>query len=675
MEVSLYIGNRLNVYLDVYGHFSPSPATSNFRAALVKLFAHNLRFLAHAVRIQKQRSLGRAVKALWDSSILIQFEAECDKLCVRLSEEARICDSRVNLEAQLRNLDEIHGVHASVLKIQEKVDLGKLRTAGEAMHNSSAEGGLSQCLPNTRTELLEQIAGWVSDTTSKSIFWLCGKAGTGKSTISRTVAQKLHDDHLLGASFFFKRGRAERSHARLLFPTIARQLADFFPAIAPGIAASLEQDSLLCDRYLKTQFDQLLLHPVRNIPRGSSLSASVVLVIDALDECDNSEDIKTIILLLSKLGEKNSLRLRVFVTSRPELPVELGFATLSGDLHHDIQLEEAQKLSIANDIRLFYEDQFAEIRNDSLHHDDELSADWPGERSICTLVEQAMPLFIFAFTVSRYISFDPKRNLATMLRQSKDTSFSGLKGTYLPILQQIVNPISQASQEQYIFQFKRVVGCIILVYNPLSTSALARLLTVEAGEIGRVLRPLHSVLNIPQTADGKTDRMLPITLFHLSFRDFLIDQDLKHESRFCIELKERHGALGLHCISLLESGVLRENLCGVSDQGMQRSKVARCTVKTSLPEAVAYACSYWTQHIVESGELVNDDGRVHQFLKSHFLHWMEALSWLGKVSEVVSILDALQAVVDVSCVLISKRVQRADMTPKARLWGELAQFA
>lgn len=264
VELSLYISNRLSVYLDAYGHLSPSLATSNFGAALTRLYVQILCFIAHAVRIQRMRSISRAVQALWDSKIVMRFEEECDKLCARLSEEARICDNQADLEAQLRTLDDIHALHASVLRIQEKVDLSKLRTAGEATHNSSAEGELPRCLPNTRIDLLEQIADWAGDPTGKRIFWLCGKAGTGKSTISRTVAQKLDDDHLLGASFFFKRGRAERSHAKLFFPTIARQLADFFPATAPGIAAALDQDSLLCDRYLSYQFEQLLLRPLQD---------------------------------------------------------------------------------------------------------------------------------------------------------------------------------------------------------------------------------------------------------------------------------------------------------------------------------------------------------------------------------------------------------------------------
>jgi hypothetical protein len=652
MELSLYISDRLRVYLDIHAHLSPSLAASNFRTALLQLYVHILRFLAHAVRIQSKRSVVRVMQALWDPGVLARFEEECDKLCVRASEEARICDSRINLEVQLRNLDEIYHLHKSVLRSQEKVDLGKLRTAEEATYDSLAEGELSRCLPNTRIDLLEQIAGWTADQASKRIFWLCGKAGTGKSTISRTVAQKLNDDGLLGASFFFKRGRADRSHAKLLFPTIVQQLADLFPNITHAIAAALDQDSLLCDKYLTTQFERLLLQPLQSIAPRSLPSAGVVLVIDALDECDNSDSIRTTLLLLSRVEDITSLKLRIFVTSRPELPVELGFMDMSGDLHHDVRLEEAQESSIAHDIRIFYEHQFAIIRKESSLHDDDIPTEWPGDQSTRVLVDQAVPLFIFAFTVSRYISADPRRNLTTILQQSSNASFGGLKGTYLPILNQIVRSEDEGPLEDRILKFKRVVGSIILLYDPLSVTALARLLEVQHGDISRVLRPLHSVLNIPKPTDDKTHRTLPITLFHLSFRDFLIDTEVKNENVFWIDTNERHGTLGMHCISLLGSGTLKENICGVATLGERRSAVAQSTVRVSLPEAVAYACRYWASHVVKSGKHIKDDGEVHQFLKNHLLHWMEALSWLGKVSDIDQALKALQVVTDVSHVLV-----------------------
>jgi hypothetical protein len=645
------MSNRLKVYLDICAHSSPSLSTDSFRKSLVNLYVHILTFLARAIRVQRKRSVVRVLQALWDSSALIEFEEECDKLCIRASEEARICDSRASLEAHLQTMDGIFKVHTSVTKLEDKVDLGKLETAKEATYNSSTEGELSRCLPNTRTDLLEQIAYWAADQAGKRIFWLCGKAGTGKSTVSRTVAQKLDDDGLLAASFFFRRGRADRSHARLLFPTIARQLADLFPDIAHAIAASLDQDSLLCDRYLSIQFERLLLQPLQSVDPASIPSAGVALVIDALDECDNSESIRTTLLLLARVEAITSIRLRIFVTSRPELPVELGFQDMSRNFYHDVRLEEAQETSITHDIRVFYEHQFTEIRKYSLLYDDDLPAEWPGEQSTRTLVNQAVPLFIFASTVSRYISANPKRNLATMLRQSQDKSLTGLKGTYLPILDQVVACEGDGNQMERILDFKRIVGSIILLYDPLSTSALALLLGVQAGDVGRVLRPLHSVLNIPRALNGKTNRTIPITLFHLSFRDFLIDPELKTENVFWVKPNERHGALGMHCIKLLESGGLKENICGVATPGIRRSEVAKSAVHVSLPEAVAYACRYLVQHVVKSDERIKDDGVVHRFLKKHLLHWMEALSWLGMMSDVIQTLNALQVVVDVSHVL------------------------
>lgn len=350
-------------------------------------------------------------------------------------------------------------------------------------------------------------------------------------------------------------------------------------------------------------------------------------MIDALDECDNGESIKTMLLLLSRVEAITSVRLRIFVTSRPELPVELGFRKMSGDLHHDVRLEEAQEESIAHDIQVFYENQFSEIRDASSLLIDELPAQWPGDENICLLVDKAIPLFIFAFTVCRYIAANPQRNLNIILRESPDKSLPGLKGTYLPILDSVVVSEGDGKAEDQIFDFKRVAGTIVLLYDPLAASALAHLLNLRIGDVDRVLRPLHSVLNIPRAPDGKMDCTTPLTLFHLSFRDFLVDSALENESRFWVNAKETHRTLGMHCIRLLESGGLKQDVCGVVAPGTRRSAVAKSKVRSSLSEVVAYACCYWIQHIVSSGEQIKDEGAVHQFLQKHMLHWIEALSW------------------------------------------------
>ena len=95
----------------------------------------------------------------------------------------------------------------------------------EASFNSYAKQDSSTCLPNTRVSLLEDIYNWVDSEDERCIFWLNGLAGTGKSTIARTVARRYFEQKRLGASFFFSRGRGDVSYASKFFTSIAVQLA------------------------------------------------------------------------------------------------------------------------------------------------------------------------------------------------------------------------------------------------------------------------------------------------------------------------------------------------------------------------------------------------------------------------------------------------------------------
>ncbi|KAF7506684.1 hypothetical protein GJ744_011513 [Endocarpon pusillum] len=108
-----------------------------------------------------------------------------------------------------------------ILTIHHKIVLDRLQSADNAAFDSHDEEHNARCYQGTRVELLRQIDIWASDRGSECIFWLNGMAGTGKSTISRTVAQNLADVGDLGASFFFKRGEGDRGHAGLFISTIA----------------------------------------------------------------------------------------------------------------------------------------------------------------------------------------------------------------------------------------------------------------------------------------------------------------------------------------------------------------------------------------------------------------------------------------------------------------------
>ena len=113
---------------------------------------------------------------------------------------------------------------------------------------------------------------WADDAQSKCLYWLNGMAGTGKSTIARTVAQLLADKRDLGASFFFKRGERDRGDASKLFTTITAQLMAQTPSLAEHVRAAMEADSAVTEKGLKEQFDKLLLQPLGQLqdPRNGS---------------------------------------------------------------------------------------------------------------------------------------------------------------------------------------------------------------------------------------------------------------------------------------------------------------------------------------------------------------------------------------------------------------------
>ena len=108
---------------------------------------------------------------------------------------------------------------------------------------------------------------WAKNSRSQSIFWLSGMAGTGKSTISRTVAQSFADKGMLGASFFFKRGEGDRDRTALFFTTIAAQLVYQLPSLAPHVRDAIIADPRINEKSMKIQFDKLIADPIEKLPK------------------------------------------------------------------------------------------------------------------------------------------------------------------------------------------------------------------------------------------------------------------------------------------------------------------------------------------------------------------------------------------------------------------------
>jgi Mrp family chromosome partitioning ATPase len=514
-----------------------------------------------------------------------------------------------------------------------------LSIAVGASFNSHNEEHNARCLPNTRTELLDEMTRWANNENGKSIFWLSGMAGTGKSTIARTVAQSFASRGQLGASFFFKKGEGERGNASRFFTTIATDLVGCEPGMLPGIRKALDENSTISHKALKDQFEKLILQPLLGIKQARSQAVARVVVIDALDECEREADIRAILQLLARTKDIRPVPLRIVVTSRPELHIRLGFREMPNGTYQDLVLHEVPRSTIEHDIRLFLEHELGVIRKERM-----LASDWPSQQQIIALVELAVPLFIYAATVCRYVGSkgsSPTAFLNKVLQYRKAT-FSQLDRTYLPVLDQLLGEQEEDEKEAWLQAFREVVGSVVLLESPLSAVSLARLLQVSREEIQCRLDSLHSVLSVPENKDA------PVRLLHLSFREFLVDPQKQGKSLFWVDEKSTHKKLASRCLELMSgpSG-LHQDMCSLSESGVLRSEIDEGTIASSLSPDLQYACRYWVDHLKQGEQGIVDGDATHLFLQKHLLHWLEAMSLIRESSRCVDLLDSLQALASV----------------------------
>ena len=666
-EITLYMANRLKAYIEFLHQLPTTLTRTNFETSVTELYAHVLGFLARAIRIYQTSTPHRALRAFWTKGDIVDFDKTCNELGVRVEIEASNCDRTLDaqvrerigklkqdLQRVLEELKQSHRLQESLNRLETKMNLDKLPYAKGAMYNSYGDDHIT-CHPATRLDLLYGIYDWAGNPHGKNILWLNGWAGIGKSTISRTVAKRLADQGGLGgvdlgASFFFKRGEGDRGSASRFFPTIARELVLKVPGLDAFVAEVVTQDPLIFDKALGEQFDKLIYRPLSQVKPTTSSNLTLIVVVDALDECEKERDVKTIIYLWSQLAHLTTVRLKLFLTSRPELPIQLGFKDISTAVHQDMVLQDAiPQTTIQHDILIFLKDAFGKIRNrfnrDPLSGTP-LDGDWPGDKRLQVLVEMAVPLFIVAATVCRFVDDsdrDPRERLEKILQFPGIGKLEQMAQTYLPVLTQLSARFNSSHDKDWLYQeFRMIVGSVISLAEPLSRQSLAVLLNISSDTIALRLRPLHSVLRI------STDPDTPIRTLHLSFNEFLLGDQLQLEP-FGVNSQATHRMLLSKCLQLLSGpGGLQENLCKLEYPGKPRREIDQTTINNRLSPAFQYACQYWIQHVEHSKLEIRDQDDVHMFLRKHFLHWLEAMSLMNRLAEVIEQIRVLQSLVSVS---------------------------
>ena len=460
-----------------------------------------------------------------------------------------------------------------------------------------------------------------------------GLAGTGKSTIAKTIAERLFADGQLGASFFCSRDFEDRRNLQMIFPTLAVQLARKYIGFRSILVSLIQSDPDIAYESLYDQMEKLIVEPL------NESRISTVIVIDALDECEDEESASAILSVLGRLVSEIP-KVKFFLTGRPESRISEGFRLpLLAQMTDVFVLHEVELDQVDRDIRLFFKTSFSELadRRRGL-------GSWPTKEQLDRLCARAAGLFVYAAATVKFVDTnqrDPRKQLDLLQSQKiGDHEGKSLDSLYTSILRDAFGD----NRPEDDAKTRSILAAVVLVANPLSPSTIAILLGFDTEDVPLFLSSVNSLLILQEDVD------CPVRPFHKSFPDFITDPTRCTNARFHISPPDHHAQLLIACLGLMDR-TLEKNMCKLPD-GVANSDVSDLKERTEkyINPALLYACVSWHTHHVS---LVDADKipahiptitpAIHWFLETKFLFWLEVLSVLGAARNAV---DALQVTMD-----------------------------
>jgi hypothetical protein len=542
----------------------------------------------------------------------------------------------------------------TVLSTEQKIDqvqrlllLDRLKPVHSALYDDAEVGTMPSCLKGTRVDLLAHIAEWMADPSGKPVYWLTGVAGTGKTTIAQSVVKMAHEKErpwLLGTFFFSRTGAADRRNAAAVIPTLAYQLAlknGIFCARLCDVIASKPD---LFRKTVEVQAKALLSDTCSSIL--SRFPHPLVIVIDALDECDKQQGIEggTLIPVLLEALQNLPFCVKIFITSRPESSIENMFsrADLRGKadglaLHRDIEDN-----IIRDDIGRYLRSKLNQLAVD--HPRVTIPPFFPLEEQFVALQDRASTLFIYARTALEYISSpnaNPRRQIELLLSadsQKASRGFGVLDGLYKHVLSEAFEHSGGEQQE-----VRDVLASLVLLRENMPVAALADLNGMDEDDCETIVRSLASVVLF----DRQTNE--PVRPIHLSFSDFLLDCDRSTDA-YVVDAPAHHLRLSERCLRIMNEH-LRKDICETGDPSLFNTEVTDLDQRLDcyVPPQLRYACRFWHVHFklvstVSTGLALH----LEDFCEKHLLHWLELLSLLGDLPVVLTSMTHLLAHLRVS---------------------------
>jgi hypothetical protein len=501
----------------------------------------------------------------------------------------------------------------------------------DALYNSSYSTTIKRrgCTAETRQTIQAELQEWAADPNGAKVYWMNGMAGTGKTTIMYSFCEWLEANGLLGANFCCSRLSSSCRNVHDIVPTLAYQLARYSPAFRSALCKVLEADEDTSKRNIVTHFTKLVQEPMQKV--NAAIPEGVVVVIDALDECEDSYGVQLVLETLLRFA--SDLPIKFFVTCRPEPMIRGKMLALDGYSPSVLHLHDIEQSIVEADIKKYLTDALGSMSPP------------PSPNDIEQLAKRAGKLFIYAATAARYIHPDDMRvdsctRLKTMLKtelapgdtRASTKRYEELDGLYRSILAAAFNPKLE-DEERVVME--HVLRTVICAREPMNVEMLASLLNLTKEKVEIALEPLRSVLHVPEGGGL-------VAPLHASFPDYLFDKR-RSENFYCDRVK--HGELLANCCFDVMEAQLRFNICNLESSFVFDKDVEGLDkrIKTSISPTLSYSSRYWGVHLGEATNMEGLQFKLLDFLSHRLLFWMEVLNLEQQMTVGPEILHQVQS--------------------------------
>jgi len=461
------------------------------------------------------------------------------------------------------------------------------------------------CTAETREKILKDIQDWAEDPHGARVYWMNGMAGTGKTTILYSLCEWLAKKQQLGGNYFCSRISSSCRDVHNIVPTLAYQLARYSLAFRSALCKVLEENPEASALDVKWQCEKLLKEPMQAVK--TAMPEGVVIVIDALDECDDGDAFRVFLETLLKLAV--DLPIKFFVTSRPE-PAIREKMMAPGYARSVLHLHDIEESIVEADIKKYLTEALGSISPP------------PTPNDVERLAKRAGKLFIYAATAVRYIchpGVDSSARLQTLLETVSGSTkqYDELNRIYTSILSAALAP--DYLEDQEVNDIQLTLKTVVCAKEPMTVETLALLLSLSEARVRFSLQPLQSILHVQEGIQGL------VSPFHASLPDYLFDACRSGE--FHCEMAKHSEVLAGCCFDLMKDR-LKFNICKLESSFVFDKDVLdlQDRIKMFIPVALSYACRYWGKHLRQGNftDMVHE--RLANFLTHQLLFWMEVLN-------------------------------------------------